>query len=133
MIPASGVAAESSNAIIVKSNQRGFHMVADSDSNIAWHRAQLKRNREELKALETARFTIGEIASSKRGGQTQQTIAELKRRISQSERCIAEYERRTRRPLTTDLRSLSNASWSHWNAVSDQQQRKPGPRSSGRG
>ena len=45
-------------------------MVADSDSNIAWHRVQLKKNRAELKALETARFTMGEIASSKRNGQT---------------------------------------------------------------
>lgn len=108
-------------------------MVADSDSNIAWHRVQLKKNREELRALETGRFIIGEIASSKRGGPTQQLLAILKRRIAESERCIAEYERRTRRPLTTDLRSLSNASWDHWNAVTNQRQRKPGPRSPGRG
>jgi len=108
-------------------------MVADSDSKIAWHRVQLKKNREELKALETARFTIGEIASSKRGGQSPQMLAELTRRIAESERCIAEYERRTRRPLTTDLRSLSNANWDHWNAVTNQRQRKPGPRSRGRG
>ena len=52
-------------------------MVADSDSNIAWHRVQLKKNRAELKALETARFTMGEIASSKRNGQTQKSVAEL--------------------------------------------------------
>jgi len=39
-------------------------MVADSDSNIAWHRVQLKKNRAELKALETSRFTMGEIAST---------------------------------------------------------------------
>jgi len=108
-------------------------MVADSDSNIAWHRVQLKKNREELRALETGRFTVGEIASSKRGGPTQQALAVLKRRIAESERCIAEYERRTRRPLTTDLRSLSNVSWDHWNAVANQRQRKPGPRSPGRG
>ena len=54
-------------------------MIADSNSNIAWHRVQLRRNRDALKALETARFTIGEIASSKRAGGTQKTIAELKR------------------------------------------------------
>jgi hypothetical protein len=30
--------------------------MADSDSRIAWHRAQLKKNREALKALEVARF-----------------------------------------------------------------------------
>ena len=98
-------------------------MVADSDSNIAWHRVQLKRNREELKALETSRFAVGEIASSKRGGQIQHAIAQLQHRITQSERCIAEYERRTRRPLATDLQSLCNASWSHWSAVAGQQQR----------
>ena len=45
-------------------------MIADSNSNIAWHRVQLRRNRDTLKALETARFTIGEIASSKRAGGT---------------------------------------------------------------
>ena len=108
-------------------------MVADSDSNIAWHRVQFKKNRAELKALETARFTMGEIASSKRDGQTQKAIAELQRKIAQSERSIADYEKRTRRPLATDLRSLSNGSWSHWDSYTNQQQRKTGPRSPGRG
>ena len=108
-------------------------MVADSDSNIAWHRVQLKKNRAELKALETSRLTMGEIASSKRDGQTEQAIVELKRKIAQSERSIADYEKRTRRPLATDLRSLSNESWSHWDAYTNQQQRKSGPRSPGRG
>jgi hypothetical protein len=106
-------------------------MVADSDSNIAWQRVQLKKNRVELKALETARFTMGEIASSKRNGETQKTIAELKRKIAQFERSIADYEKRTRRPLATDLQSLSNGSWSHWDAYTNQ--RKSGPRSPGRG
>ena len=108
-------------------------MVADSDSNIAWHRVQLKKNRAELKALETARFTMGEIASSKRNGQTQKTLGELKRKIAQSERVIAEHDKRTRRPLGTDLQSLSNGSWSHWDAYTNQQQRKTGSRSPGRG
>ena len=107
-------------------------MIADSNSNIAWHRVRLKKNREALKALETARFTIGEIATSKRNGQTTKTIAELKRKIAESERCIAEYEKRTRRPLTTDLQSLTNASWSNWNAHKPLP-RKSGQRSSGRG
>ncbi len=106
-------------------------MVADSDSNIAWHRVQLKKNRAELKALETARFTMGEIASSKRDGQTQKAIAELKRKIAQSERLVGDHDKRTRRPLTTDLQSLSNGSWSHWDAYT--QQRKTGQRSPGRG
>ncbi|MBI5262199.1 MAG: hypothetical protein HY852_10335 [Bradyrhizobium sp.] len=107
-------------------------MVADSNSNIAWHRVQLKKNRDALKTLETARFTIGEIATSKRDGQAQKAIAELQRKIADSERCIAEYEKRTRRPLTTDLQSLTNASWSNWNSHAPHQPRKGGQRSSGR-
>lgn len=107
-------------------------MVADSDSNIAWHRVQLKKNRVELKALETARFTMGEIASSKRNGATQKAVAELKRKIAQSERTIADHDKRTRRPLSTDLQSLSKGSWSHWDAYT-QQQRKTGQRPPGRG
>ncbi|MGO8911553.1 MAG: hypothetical protein ACLQDM_19850 [Bradyrhizobium sp.] len=75
-------------------------MSEDSNSRIAWHRVQLKRNREALKALDTARFTIGEIA---RGGQMQVTIADLKQKIAESERCIAAYERQTKRPLATDF------------------------------
>jgi len=108
-------------------------MVADSDSNIAWHRVQLKKNRAALKALETARFTMGEIATSKPNGHSQKTIADLKRKIAFSERVIADYDKRTRRPLTTDLQSLSSGSWSHWDAYTNQQQRKTGPRSPGRG
>jgi hypothetical protein len=103
-------------------------MVADSDSNIAWHRVQLKKNRAELKALETQRFTMGEIASSKHDGQTEKAIAELQRKIAESERCIGSYEKRTRRPLTTDLRSLTSASWSDWDHHTASRQRKPGPR-----
>ena len=90
-------------------------MIADSNSNIAWHRVQLRRNRDALKALESARFTIGEIASSKRAGGTQKAIAELKRKISESERCIAAYERQTGRPVATDLQSLASVSWGSWN------------------
>jgi hypothetical protein len=90
-------------------------MIADSNSNIAWHRVQLKRNRDALKALETARFTIGEIASSKRAGEPQKAIAELKRKIAESERSIAAYERRTKRPVATDLQSLASVSWGSWN------------------
>ena len=39
-------------------------MVADSNSQIAWHRAQIKKHRETLKHLETARFSYGEMAGS---------------------------------------------------------------------
>jgi hypothetical protein len=89
-------------------------MSGDSNSKIAWHRVQLKKNRDALKALETARFTVGEIASS---SQTQNTLADLKRKIAESQRCIAEHERQSRRPVATDLQSLSSvASWSSWSA-----------------
>lgn len=88
-------------------------MIAESNSNIAWHRVQLKKNRDALKALEIARFRIGDIAGW--GGQTQRTIASLTRKIAESERCIAAYERRNKRPLATDLQSLASVSWSSWN------------------
>jgi hypothetical protein len=88
-------------------------MIADSNSNIAWHRAQLKKNRDAVKALESARFTVGEVTGS--GGHTKKIIAQLKRKIAESERCIAAHERQTRRPVATDLRSLASVSWSSWN------------------
>jgi hypothetical protein len=88
-------------------------MISDNNSNIAWHRVQLKKNRDAVRALETARFTVGEVAGST--GQTKKTIANLKRRIAESERCIAAHERQTKRPVATDLRSLASVSWSSWN------------------
>ncbi len=87
--------------------------IPDSDSNIAWHRVQLQKNRDALKALETARFTVGEAAGST--AQTQKAIAKLKRKIEDSVRCIAAHERQTKRPMATDLRSLASVSWSSWN------------------
>ena len=89
-------------------------MIADSNSTIAWHRVQLKKNRDAVKVLETVRFTMGEMAGST--GQTQKAIATLKRKIAESERCIAAHERWTKRPLATDLQSLASMSWSSWNA-----------------
>ena len=89
-------------------------MSADSDSRIAWHRVQLRKNREALKALETSRFTTGEIAGRRK--QASQTIADLKEKIAESERCIAQHDRQARRPLATDFRSLAGVDWSHWNA-----------------
>jgi hypothetical protein len=88
-------------------------MIADSNSNLAWHRVQLKKNRDAVKALEIARFTIGRTASS--SGQTQKNISNLKRKIVESERNIAAHERRTKRPVVTDLQSLASVSWSSWN------------------
>jgi hypothetical protein len=95
-------------------------MVADSDSGIAWHRVQLRKRRQALKALEAAEFTV---AGARTVASAPKAIAELKRKIAQSERCIAEYERRTRRPLATDLKSLASVSWSHWNGCGPQPRR----------
>ena len=90
-------------------------MGADSNSNVAWHRVQLRKNRNAVKALEIAHFRTGNIAGS--SDQTQKNIAILKRKIAESERCIAAHERQTKRPVATDLRSLANvSSWSSWNA-----------------
>jgi hypothetical protein len=91
-------------------------MPVDSDSAIAWHRAQLKKLRETLKSIETAKFTVGELAQSTRIGKMQKTIAELQQKIRQSQHIIAAHERQTRRPLATDQRSLASVSWSSWNA-----------------
>jgi hypothetical protein len=99
------------------SYNHGTDMIADSNSNIAWHRVQLKKNRATLKAMEIARFRIGEMTGPT--GQAQrQAITNLKRKIAESERCIAAYERRTKRPLATDLQSLARVSWSKWNDAS---------------
>ncbi len=100
-------------------------MVADSDSRIAWHRAQLRKHRQALKEVETARFTIGDIAGQRAAGASEKTIAELERKIAQSERCIAEHERLTRRPLATDVQSLASVSWGRWDAT------RPQPRKGG--
>jgi hypothetical protein len=86
--------------------------MADSNSKVAWHRVQLKKNRATLKTLEVARFTGGQDKL----GETQKTIGELTRKIAESEKCIAAYEQQTRRPLGTDFRSLTNVSWGNWNA-----------------
>jgi hypothetical protein len=91
-------------------------MVADSNSQIAWHRAQIRKHREALKHLETARFTVGEIARSKATDRTQDKVAELKRKIRESETIVAAHERQTRRPMTTDRQTLASAQWSNWNA-----------------
>ena len=92
-------------------------MAADSDSNIAWHRAQLRKHREALQHVETARFTVGEIAGSRQGGQKQKSIAELKRKIAESQQVIAAYEKQMVRPRGTDFRSLASVSWSKWNGL----------------
>jgi hypothetical protein len=89
-------------------------MSADSNSRIAWHRVQLKKNREALKDLELAQFSTGDIGGSR---QASKAIADLKRKIAESQQCIAEHERQTKRPLATDFRSLAAVNWSDWNAI----------------
>jgi hypothetical protein len=89
-------------------------MTADGDSHIAWQRVQLKRNRAAFRKLEFARFRTGQFAAADR--QTEKAMAELKQKIAEAERCIADYEKRIRRPLATDLRSLASVSWGSWDA-----------------
>lgn len=86
--------------------------MADSNSQVAWHRAQLKKNREALKALEVARFK----GQHDKLGDTERTMLALERKIAESEKCIAAHERQTRRPLATDFGSLKNVSWKNWSA-----------------
>ena len=93
-------------------------MVADSNSQIAWHRAQVKRHRKALKALQTGRFRYGQIAGAKSAGAMERSIAELEAKIAASERIVATYERQIRRPLGTDFGSLKNTSWSNWSSRS---------------
>jgi hypothetical protein len=95
--------------------ERGRTMIADSNSNIAWHRVQLKKNRAALKALEIARFRVGEMTGAA-GHAQQKALADLQRKIAESMRCIAAHERQTKRPLATDLRSLAQVSWGSWDA-----------------
>ena len=90
-------------------------MVADSNSQIAWHRARIRKHRASLRDFETARFTIGEISGATACARTEKTVADLKRKIRESEQIVAAYERQARRPLTTDLQTLANAPWSKWN------------------
>ena len=90
-------------------------MAADSNSMIAWHRAQVATLRQKLRHLETATFTYGEIADAKNSGQTQKTVVELRRKISEYEEIIAAHDRQSRRPLATDFQTLASARWSTWN------------------
>jgi hypothetical protein len=96
-------------------------MAADSDSKIAWHRAQLRKHRDALQGISTSKSTVGEIADPKTIAQTRKLIAGLKQKIATSEQVITQHERQTRRPLATDLRSLSNVHWSSWNAYGEGQ------------
>jgi hypothetical protein len=95
-------------------------MAADSDSRIAWHRAQVRKHRDALKRMEASKFAIGASANPKAVAQDRKLIAELTQKIRLSEQVIAEHERQSRRPLATDLHSLANVAWGHWNAYGGQ-------------
>ncbi len=103
------------NRVTLRPSQ-GNEMAADSDSKIAWHRAQVRKHRETLRRIGTAKFAVGEVANPKTIEETRKLIAELKRKIAQSEQVIVQHDRQTRRPLATDLGSLSSVHWSTWNA-----------------
>jgi hypothetical protein len=91
-------------------------MAADSDSRIAWHRAQVRKHRDALKRMGTSRFAISASANSEAAAQSRKLVNELTQKIRLSEQVIAEHDRQSRRPLATDLQSLSNVAWGHWNA-----------------
>ena len=89
-------------------------MAADSNSQIAWHRAQIRKHRDALKQFETSRFTFGAIARPKTADRSRQIVAELKRKIRESELIVAAHERQSRRPLSTDFHTLASAPWGKW-------------------
>ena len=91
--------------------------MADSDSTIAWHRAQLKKHREILREIEVRRFRFGETAGSIARADARRAVADLQRKITASQRAIGAYEKRTRRPLTTDYRSLASVHWGNWDSA----------------
>lgn len=66
----------------------------DRDSSIAWLRARIKADMNALADYESGRVTIGEIVDSKKLDQTQEAIADLKRKIAANEKLIAAYEKR---------------------------------------
>ena len=87
-------------------------MPVDSDSAIAWHRAQLTKLRGILKNVETSRFTVGEQSTG--AGKTQKTIAELQQKTRVSQHITAAPERQPRRPPTPDRQTRAGVSWSSW-------------------
>ena len=82
--------------------------MADSDSSIAWHRAQIKRLRETLLDLEAGAMAAGKIPRTKKIGQARDGIAGVTRKLRQSEQIIEAHDRRNfRRPRGTDSQSLA--------------------------
>jgi hypothetical protein len=82
--------------------------MADSDSSIAWHRAQIKRLREALLDVEAGTVIKRKTARSKKTGQASLSMADLKRKIRQSEQIVDAHDRlHVRRPRGTDSQSLA--------------------------
>jgi hypothetical protein len=67
--------------------------------------------------MEVRRFRYGEIAEPRARAEKLRLVADLQRKITASERVIGAYEKRTRRPLTTDYRSLASVHWGTWNSA----------------
>jgi hypothetical protein len=68
--------------------------MADSNSSIAWHRAQIRTHQKELADYESGDVTIQKIKGSKVVDYTQTEIANLKELIAHSEEVIAADEKR---------------------------------------
>jgi len=82
--------------------------MADSDSGIAWHRARIKHLREALRELEAGADTVTRTAPTKKTRRAGWSIADLKRKIRQSEQIVEAYDRRhIKRPRGTDPQSLA--------------------------
>ena len=62
--------------------------------------------------MEVSRFKVGQMSGPSAKAR-QEEIASLRRKIAESERCIAVFERQTRRPMSTDFGSLTQVQWSH--------------------
>lgn len=67
--------------------------MVDTDSSIAWHRARIKANKEDLADYESGHRSAGDIVGSRKIDATPAIIAELKRKITESEKLIAAYEK----------------------------------------
>ena len=98
-IPVDHQAGERKRSLPAQSFDRGHTMIADSNSNIAWHRVQLKKNREALKALEIARFRVGEMT-----GRGRPCATKGARQSQAQDRRIPAMHRRSRAPHQASAR-----------------------------
>jgi hypothetical protein len=59
---------------------------------------------------------IGQSSDTRVLYKARRQLTELRDKIRESEQIIAQHDKQTRRPLATDLRSLSSVSWRNWDA-----------------